>query len=171
MSDLEKSKTAIPVISAIIERDINGQKEILIQTRIADYDAMYKGTIEIAAGKIESFENIYETVKREVKEETGLDVIKIYPEPSKEIFSTKKGDKAFVFESYCCQQLLKGNISWVGFVFLCKVKGRLQANKNETKDLRWINHTELRKLIDKSPEKIFTLQLPVLGYYLKNQGK
>ena len=166
---LETSETAIPVISAIIEREYDGKKEILLQTRIADYDDMYKGTIEIPAGRIESFENVYTTIKREVKEETGLEVIEIFPKPSNKLFSTKREDQAFVFIPYCCQQLLKGNIPWIGFVFLCKVKRKLKPNKNETKNLKWVDLTELKGLVTDSPDKIFTLQLPVLDFYLENQ--
>lgn len=165
---LEDSKIAIPVISAIVERDTASGKEILIQTRIAKYDKLYQGTIEIPAGRIEAFENVKETIIREVKEETGLDVIKIIPDPSGKIYTTSRNDKSIVFNSYCCQQLLKGNIPWIGFVFVCKVKdGKLRPAEGETKDLRWIKLAELQDIIKNSPDSIFTLQLPVLDFYLK----
>lgn len=168
---LEGSPYAIPVISVIIERETDSGKEILIQTRIAKYDKLYYGCIEIPAGKIDRFENIFETVKREVKEETGLEVIEIKPDVKSEIYTTGRGDASFVFQPYCGQQLLKGNIPWVGFVFICKVKeGLLKAAEGETKDLHWIKLDKLNELVKNAPEKIFALQLSVLDFYLEQQS-
>jgi hypothetical protein len=36
----------------------------------------------------------------------------------------------------------------------------------EVRDIRWMKTSELRKLIEEMPERIFTLQLGVLDYYL-----
>lgn len=171
MSPLENSKVAIPVISAIIERDVEGEKEILIQTRIADYDSQYYGSMEIPAGRIDAFENVSDSIKREVKEETGLDVIEIFPRISGKHFKTSKDDEAFVFQPFCCQQLLKGNIPWVGFVFVCKVTDAEPIPKeNETKEIRWMKLHDLEDILRNEPDKIFTLQLPVLDFYLKSQS-
>ncbi len=169
MTSLVDSEYPVPIISAIIERDSPSGKEILVQTRIAGYDDMYRGTIEIPAGRIERFENIRDAIVREVKEETGLDAIEINPDIPRTELRTSKNDAAIVFTTYCCQQLLRGNIPWIGFVFLCKVKGKLQPAKGETKDPKWMNVNELKVIIENTPEKIFTLQLPVLDYYIKQQ--
>lgn len=165
----QESPWAIPVISAIIERDGADGPEILVQTRIAAYDTVYSGSLEIPAGKIDSFENVYDTVVREVKEETGLDITEITPPRSSRTFETSRNDAAMVFQPYCCQQLTKGSISWIGFVFLCKAKGELRAADGETKDVRWMNIKELKTLIETSPDKIFTLQLPVLDFYIRQK--
>lgn len=166
--DLENSPLAIPVISVIIEREANGQKEILIQTRVSGYDKLFSGCIEIPAGKIERFESVYETIRREVKEETGLDVVEISPKEEKQLSVTNNKGTAVVFHPFCAQQLLKGNIPWVGFVFLCKVaEGEVKEAVGETKDVRWVTIPELRSLVEDRADEIFTLQLPVLEYYLK----
>ena len=166
---VQDSPWAIPVISAIIERDGADGPEILVQTRIAGYDKVYSGSLEIPAGKIDRFENVYDTVVREVKEETGLDITEITPSRNDRIFETPRNDAAIVFQPYCCQQLTKGSVSWIGFVFLCKGKGELQAAEVETKDVRWMNMRELKSLLETSPEKIFTLQLPVLDFYVNQK--
>ncbi len=171
MTALEESEVAVPIISAIVERTAGAaKKEILLQTRIAKYDKLYNGSIEIPAGRIGAFENVYETIKREVKEETGLDVIEIIPNEKSKIFTSGRSDASFAFQPYCCQQLLKGNIPWIGFVFIARVtEGKLKPARDETKDLRWTTIEELRKLVNDTPEKMFTLQLPVLDLYRKQQ--
>ena len=170
MTSLQESRYPIPVISAIIERKGENETEILIQTRIADYDESYRGTIEIPAGRINSFENLYDTIKREVKEETGLEVLEIDQAFDSETSTTSRNDKAIAFQPFCCQQLIKGNIPWIGFVFLVKVKeGKLVPEKGQTQDLRWIKLSELKELISNSKDRVFTLQLPVLKHYIKHK--
>lgn len=66
----------IPFVGAIIERDSkNGEKEILIQTREKTSDPKYSRTLEIPGGKFRAGESVYETLRREVKEESGLTLI------------------------------------------------------------------------------------------------
>jgi hypothetical protein len=38
---------------------------------------------------------------------------------------------------------------------------------DEVRDIRWMKVTELRKIFEETPERIFTLQLGVLAYYLQ----
>jgi 8-oxo-dGTP pyrophosphatase MutT (NUDIX family) len=75
----ELTEVNVPIVSAIIERDRNGEKEILVQTRWKpDRDPHYSGTIEIPAGGMYRYENVYDAVKREVLEETGLRSIRSF---------------------------------------------------------------------------------------------
>jgi 8-oxo-dGTP pyrophosphatase MutT (NUDIX family) len=70
----------LPIVSAIIEREHGGEKEILVQTRWKpERDPLYSGTLEIPAGGMHVYENVYDAVKREVLEETGLRVTSFYP--------------------------------------------------------------------------------------------
>lgn len=56
-------KFAIPCVGAIIESTIDNQKYILIQERYKDNETIEKGLIEIPAGKIREYENIYTAFK------------------------------------------------------------------------------------------------------------
>ena len=60
---------AKPAVGAIVEKDINGVRHILIQKRQKNNSE--DGMIEIPAGKIREYENVFETLRREVWEETG----------------------------------------------------------------------------------------------------
>ncbi len=157
----------IPVVSAIIERVKNGETEILIQTRWKPQgDPVYSGTIEIPAGWVDLYESVYDALKREIKEETGLTVTKIKPDIKTKVHSPKN-DGAFAFVPFCCQQQIKGGRPWIGFVFLCEVADEEPvAQAEEVKDIRWVTKAELKRLFTEQPEKFFTLQLPVIDYYL-----
>lgn len=67
-------KFAIPCVAAIIEKIINNEKYILIQTRQKENGAETNGMLEVPAGKIREYENIFEALRREVREETGLTI-------------------------------------------------------------------------------------------------
>lgn len=160
----------IPAVSLIIEREKNNETEILIQTRWKpDKDPVYSGCIEIPGGCIETYENIYETIKREVKEETGLKVIKITPDIKSSIYKPRK-DAAFAFLPFCCEQQLKNGKPWIGFVFICQVENKIPViQESENKDVRWINKNELKEIFENSPEKIFTFQLGVFDFYFNKE--
>jgi len=155
------------IVSAIIEHERNGELEVLIQTRWKpETDPVYSGTLEIPAGGMNQYENVYDAVKREVFEETGLKVISFKPDIQTKKYSPKDDD-CFAFVPFCCQQQLKGGLPRVGFVFLCEVEdGDLKPAKREVKSIEWVDKTKLRRIVEETPEKIFTLQLGVLDYYL-----
>lgn len=161
----------IPIVSAIIERTRNGEVEVLVQTRWKpERDPQYSGTLEIPAGWMERYENVYDALKREVLEETGLKILKIKPNIQTKVHAPKD-DGAFAFVPFCAQQQLRGGKPWVGFVFLCEVEDKKPvAQLEETRDARWIKKSELRKMFEENPEKFFTLQLGVLDFYLNYQG-
>ena len=165
----EQTDVNVPIVSAIIERDHDGEKEILVQTRWKpDRDPHYSGTLEIPAGGIHRYENVYDAVKREVLEETGLRVISFYPDIRTKTYAPHDDD-CFAFVPFCCQQQLKGGLPRVGFVFLCQVEDAEPVPQHEeVRDIRWMKTSELRKLIAERPERIFTLQLGVLDYYLND---
>jgi 8-oxo-dGTP pyrophosphatase MutT (NUDIX family) len=164
-----KTNPSLPVVSAIIERVHDGKKQVLIQTRWKpERDPIYSGTLEIAAGVIDEYENVYDALKREVFEETGLTITKLTPDDQTKIYSTDKSDASFGFMPFCCHQQLKNGRPWIGFAFLCEVEDtEPKPQQEEVKDIKWIDKEELRKIFTETPEKIFALQLGVLDYYFK----
>ncbi len=163
-------KTNIPVVSAIIERTHNGVTQVLIQTRWKpERDPVYSGTLEIPAGWIDEYENVYDALKREVQEETGLIITKIKPDKQTSFQSTDKNDTSFAFIPFCCNQQLKGGKPWIGFVFLCEVEDEEPTpQESEVKNIQWIDKEKFRKIFIEKPNSIFTFQLGVLDYYFSN---
>lgn len=157
------------VVSAIIERRHRGQNQILVQERWKpEMDPQYSGTLEIPAGRIHAYENVYAAVRREVLEETGLRVKSFYPDIRTSPYAPRDDD-CFAFVPFCCQQQLKGGLPRAGFVFICQVEDQEpRANPDETRKIQWMNISELLKVFEETPEKIFTLQLPVLELYFRH---
>jgi 8-oxo-dGTP pyrophosphatase MutT (NUDIX family) len=112
------------LVSAIIERKREGEIEVLVQTRWKpETDPLYSGTLEIPAGAMNQYENVYDAIAREVLEETGLKVTGFRPEVRTKVHSSKD-DECFAFVPFCCQQQLKGEWPRVGFVFICTVEDK-----------------------------------------------
>jgi 8-oxo-dGTP pyrophosphatase MutT (NUDIX family) len=161
----------VPIVSAIIERQREGEVEVLVQTRWKPgKDPKYSGTMEIPAGGIGRHENVYDALKREVFEETGLNVIGFRPDVRTGMHA-QRGDEAFAFVPFCCQQQTKGKPR-IGFVFVCVVEEAApRPAQTEVRDIRWIKHSELRRIFEESPDQIFTFQLGALDYYLSEEHK
>jgi 8-oxo-dGTP diphosphatase len=156
------------VISAILERQHAGKTQVLIQTRWKpDRDPVYSGTLEIPAGGVHTYENVYEAVEREVLEETGLHVTRFTPDIRTRPYAPQDDD-CFAFVPFCCQQQLKGGIPRIGLVFVCQVEDKTPTpRQKEVGAIQWMSKAEIRKIVEETPEKVFTLQLPALAYYLK----
>lgn len=99
-----EEKFAKPAIGAIVERMINGKKHIIIQERWKENGNETNGQYELPAGKIREYENAYDTVRREVFEETGLKVTKIIGE---ETLIYSEDIKTINFMPFCMTQNLE----------------------------------------------------------------
>ena len=64
-----------PAVGAIIERNVNGKDYILIQKRYKEGDT--DKLLEIPAGKIIEYEDIFQALRREIREKTGLKIKEI----------------------------------------------------------------------------------------------
>jgi 8-oxo-dGTP pyrophosphatase MutT (NUDIX family) len=157
----------VPAVSAIIERQRGQLTEVLVQVRWKpEKDPVYSGTFEIPAGGIGLYENVYDALKREVFEETGLRVTGVRPDVRTQTYS-HQGDDAFAFVPFCCQQQLSGRVK-IGVVFVCTVEGIDPVPaRDEVKEIMWMETSALRRLIEESPERVFTFQVPVLEFYLR----
>ena len=159
-------KFAIPCVAAIIEKIINNEKYILIQTRQKEDGAETNGMLEFPAGKIREYENIFVALRREVKEETGLTITKILGE-DKQISNLIKGNEVISYSPYCITQNLSGAYFIILNTFLCEVEGELLTETNESQNIHWINIEEIRRFLKNNPEKIFLLHINALQKYLE----
>lgn len=151
---------------AIIERIVNGILEIVVQTR--DKAGETK-KIELPGGRIEQYESLTQALIREVKEETGLDVVEIEGEDTR--VDTTGIDPEFQVECirpFGAYQTIKGPFDSVGVYFRCKVQGELLSSGDDTKNPRWISVDELRRLMDDDPLQFSNVDRAGIMFYLKS---
>ena len=158
-------KFAIPCVAAIIEKIVNNEKYILIQTRQKEDGAETNGMLEIPAGKIREYENIFRALRREVKEETGLTITKILGE-DRQISNLIGSNEVISYTPYCVTQNLSGAYSIILNTFLCEAEGELLTETNESQNIHWMKIEELKKIFKNNPEKIFLLHINALQKYL-----
>lgn len=58
---------AIPCVGAIIERTVNGERCVLVQTRQKKGGGETNGKLEIVGGKIREYEDIFEALRRSMR--------------------------------------------------------------------------------------------------------
>lgn len=165
------TSTPIPraVVSAIIEKIENGKRYVFMQTRWKPQASpTYLGVFEIPAGGIDGYENVYDSIKREVAEETGLRITRFIDDFQTPIMYARPGDASIAFRPFICQQVLEtnGGLPWVGFVFRCEATGTISMQTTEAKDPRWMSIDELDDLLRRAPENVFSLQVATLRYYV-----
>ncbi|ALF24502.1 NUDIX hydrolase [Fusobacterium nucleatum] len=159
-------KFVVPCVAAIIEKIVNNEKYILIQTRQKKDGAETNGMLEIPAGKIREYENIFEALKREVKEETGLTITKILGE-DRQVSNLIDGNEVISYTPYCVTQNLSGVYSIILNTFLCEAEGELLSETNESQNIHWMKIEDLKKNLKNNPEKIFLLHINALQKYFK----
>ena len=157
-------------VSAIIERFHEGRWEILLQTRWKpEEDLKHSGLLEIPGGRIEVGEDVYSALKREVKEECGLEIDSI--KPGKEtVTKSKFGEVSFAFVPFCGERFLGSN--YVGFAFVCTAKGELvEKGLYDAKEPRWVKFSELKKMLSTDPGKFYSYHLSTLKFYVDEKEK
>lgn len=150
---------------AIIERMLDGTIEIVVQTRNKPGEPQ---RIELPGGRIEQYESLVTALIREVKEETGLDVVEIEGEDTR--IDTVGIDPSFEVECikpFGAYQTINGPFDSVGVYFRCKVQGELLKSGDETKNPRWINIDDLRQLMNDDPHQFSSVDRAGVMFYLK----
>lgn len=156
---------AIPAVGAIIVKRVENEEYILVQIRKKNSTDGTDGLLEIPAGKIREYENIFDALRREVWEETGLHITNIQGEKESTFLDVNR-NKTIMFSPYCVTQNLSGAYSIVLSTFICEAEGDLLEQTNETENIRWIKKEDLKNIIDNSPESIFLMHIQALKKYL-----
>ena len=159
-----QEKFAKPAIGAIIERIKDGKKYIVIQERWKQNGDETNGQYELPAGKIREYENAYDTVRREVFEETGLKVTKIKGEEEQVYDSVTE---TISFMPFYVTQNMKNAYSIICNHFICEAEGDPVEETDEARNIRWIEIHELSELLKNSKEKFFIMNVNAIEKYLK----
>ena len=154
---------------AIIERCNGNITEIVVQTRNRPGDS---GRLELPGGQVNAYESLLDAVKREVDEETGLEVIEIEGQSTMVDTDNLKG--TFTMECvrpFAAYQTLKGPVDSMGVYFKCKTKGTLKKIGDGTLNAKWIDINELNLLIHSNPQLFSEIDLAGMIFYLNEKLK
>ena len=71
---------------------------------------------------------------------------------------------------FCGERYLGSN--FVGFAFVCTAKGELiEKGVYDAKEPRWVKLLELKKMLDKEPERFYSYHLSTLEFYVEEKEK
>jgi ADP-ribose pyrophosphatase len=157
---------AKPGVGGIITKNMNGMDYILIQERCKAGGGSENGLIEIPAGKIREFESIFDCLRREIREETGLEVTEIEGENDTVIIKSNNY-KVINYMPFACAQNLEGSYPIMVQTFICKVEGKALEKTNETKNIRWISLKELKEMLDSRENEFYPMHIIALRKYLQ----
>lgn len=149
----------IPVVWAIIEKEVDGETYILLQTRWKP-GTEYHGTFETPVWRMEKRENVFLWLAREIKEECGMDVEEINQQ------TTYIGKNSIGFTPFYCTQQLWVWLPWVMFWFVCRCSWELKHQEEETRNPERVNIAWLKDIL--KGDNVFDLQKPFLQFYLNN---
>ncbi|WP_090421606.1 NUDIX hydrolase [Pseudobutyrivibrio sp. YE44] len=155
-----------PAAGGIIEKIVDGEVFILLQGRCKG-NSREDGLIEIPAGKIREFENIYDCLRREIYEETGLEVTYIQGE-EESVLVEHNGYKVLNYTPFSCSQNVEGEYPIMVQVFICRASGKEVDESNESKNLRWVSLNKLRDML-KDEEAFYPMHVSTLKKYLSSK--
>ena len=158
---------AKPAAGGIIERNIDGEIYILLQERDKGNN-LEEGLVEIPAGKIREFENIYDCLRREIYEETGLEVTYIQGE-DEAVITQHKGYKVLNYTPFACAQNVKGEYPIMVQVFICRASGKELSESDESRNIRWVSLDDLRKMLRDNESSFYPMHLSTLKKYLNSK--
>jgi 8-oxo-dGTP diphosphatase len=149
---------------ALIERSSDAKSELLIQRRNKSDDA--RTTIELPGGRIEEYESLIAALKREVKEETGLDLVWI---EGQELSLTSQTSETSIecLPPFAAYQTTHGPVDSMGLYFRCRAEGHILEQGDGTKDIRWIEVSELARHMQSDIEQFSWVDRVGMMFYLK----
>jgi len=149
---------------AIVEKQAVNGTMILIQTRNKPYEG--RKCLELPGGRVEEFESLINALRREIREETGLEVTFINGEDTRLETGSTDGNVECL-HPFAVYQTLKGPVDSMGIYFLCQAEGELLAVGDETEEIQWMPVEQVGQWVKMDPEKFDWVDRAGLMFYLR----
>lgn len=156
-----------PGAAGIIEKEAEGKRFVLLQDREKAGGETESGMWEIPAGKIREYENIYDCLRREIWEETGLTVTEIEGE-SEAVWYESHGYRVLQYTPFSNAQNISTVYPIMVQTFICRAEGNLAEATNETQNVRWVEVNQLDELLSTYPERFFPMSVMTLRKYMRS---
>ncbi|WP_263457759.1 NUDIX domain-containing protein [Miniphocaeibacter halophilus] len=108
---------------------------------------------------------MFDALRREVKEETGLVITKILGE-DESFYTEVNGNRVINFTPFCVCQNMSGLYSIVLNVFICYAEGELLEKTDESINIRWERVEDVKRMLQENKEKFFLMDITPLNKYL-----
>jgi len=157
-----KSSLTPTVFSFIIERNIGGQVNILLQKRRKRYEEPdFYGYWELPQGKLEKNDSVIETIRREIRQETGLELAS-QSGVSESIHIDPKNWVESVRPLICVRT--QGQTDFSAMAIVVSAKGEPRAT-DIRRDHTWVQINELPDMLNSQP--FFPVNKPMIEEYLR----
>jgi 8-oxo-dGTP pyrophosphatase MutT (NUDIX family) len=151
---------------AIIEQESAEGMLIVVQVRNKPYEG--GKWLELPGGRVEEFESLIHALRREVREETGLEVTHIQGLDTR-LETSLADSNVECFAPFAVYQTLQGPVDSMGVYFLCRAQGQLLSAGDETEDVQWMPVHQVAEWMKTSPEKFDWVDRAGLLYYLRHK--
>lgn len=133
-------------VRAFIIRDLDGIEEVYIQRRTKEHEGSWP--IELPGGQLEPYESLIDCLKREIKEETGFDVIDVVDALKFVQTESTNGFTVECMAPFAVYQTVEGPVDSMGVYFKCHVAGDAIAIGDDSERVGWVTREELAQYVE-----------------------
>lgn len=166
VAELSGEALVVPNVAAVVVPD-EDRGEVLLQRRDKPGEVV-RGRFEVPSGRWRAGETAEEALRREVLEETGLEVEAVLAPPARRVHADPS--RPFeVVEPLAVTVGVAGAYPALHVAFVCVARGRPVARPGESADPRWYPVDEVRSLLE-DPARFTGPALAILTAFLDDPG-